>query len=83
MVVSIVVVILIRVDFILHHCLGKSIGKPDILSWRPDYGNSLYDNENMILLKLEYLTVYTLKELRFEEEKYNLLINIYQETKTG
>jgi len=30
----------------------------------------------MILLKLEYLAVYILKELVFEEEKYGILIDI-------
>ena len=35
--------------------------KLNVLSQMLDHSNSLYDDENMILLKLEYITVYTLK----------------------
>jgi len=55
-------------DFILHHCLNKSISKIDTLSQRLDHRDISYDNKDMILLKLEYLIVYTIKELVIEED---------------
>ena len=43
---------LARFDFVLYHYLNKFIDKLDILFQRPDYVNGLYDNKNVILLKL-------------------------------
>ena len=63
-------------NFILYHCLNKSIGKLDTLSQRLDYRDISHDNEDMILLKLEYLTVYTIKEIVIEEEEYSLLLKL-------
>ena len=37
-------------DFKLIHCPGRSIGKPDVLSQRPDHDNRASDNEDIILL---------------------------------
>jgi len=37
-------------DFKLIHCPGHSMGKPDMLSRRPDYGNRASDNKDLILL---------------------------------
>ncbi len=42
-----------RFDFSLHHRPGKSSGKPDALSRRPDHGTGQNDNEDVILLKPE------------------------------
>ena len=70
-------------DFILYHCLNKSIGKLDTLSQRLDYKDISHDNEDMILLKLEYLTVYTIKELVIEEEEYSLLLKIHWNNRLG
>jgi len=41
---------LARFNFKLIHCLGRSMGKPDALSWRLDHGNGASDNEDVILL---------------------------------
>ena len=68
---------LIRFDFVLHHYLDKSIEKPDTLSQKLDYGNSLCNNENIVLIKLEFLIIYTMEDLTFEEEEYSLLIDIH------
>jgi len=35
--------------------------KPDIISKRPDYGNSLHDNKDVVLIKLEFLVVYVIE----------------------
>jgi len=37
-------------DFKLIHCPGHSMGKPDMLSQRLDYGNRASDNKDLILL---------------------------------
>jgi len=41
---------LARFDFKLTYRPGHSIGKPDVLSWRPDHGKGTSDNEDVILL---------------------------------
>jgi len=48
---------LARFDFKLIHHPGRSMGKPDALSWRPDHGNGASDNENVALLRLELIAV--------------------------
>jgi len=53
------------------------MNKPNTLSQRPDYSNSSYNNENVILFKLEYLAVCVLEGLVFKREKYGLLADIY------
>jgi len=52
-------------------CLNKFMGKLGMLSWRLDHSNGLHNNNNMILIKLEFLIVYTIEELTFKEEKPN------------
>jgi len=37
-------------DFKLIYCPGRSMRKPDVLSWRPDHSNRASDNEDVILL---------------------------------
>jgi len=41
---------LARFDFLLHHCPGHTMGKPNTLSRRSDHGNGASDNENIVLL---------------------------------
>jgi len=41
---------LARFDFLLHHCLGCTMGKPDALSRRADHGKRALDNKNIVLL---------------------------------
>jgi len=47
-----------------------------VLFQRLDYSDSSHDNKDMVLIKLEFLTVYVIEVLGFEEEKCSLLINI-------
>jgi len=54
---------LARFDFLLHHRPGHTMGKPDVLSRRADHGNGASDNENIVLLRPEFLAVRAL-ELR-------------------
>ena len=51
-----------RFDFSLHHRPGKSSGKPDALSRRPDHGKGENDNEDVTLLKPSYFLVQALKQ---------------------
>jgi len=37
-------------DFKLVHCPGRSMGKPNALSQRPDHGKGASDNEDVVLL---------------------------------
>jgi len=41
---------LARFDFLLHHCPGRTMGKPDALSRRADHRNGALENENIVLL---------------------------------
>jgi len=41
---------LARFDFLLHHCPGHTMGKPDALSRRADHGNGASNNKNIVLL---------------------------------
>jgi len=41
---------LARFDFLLHHCPGRTMGKPDALSRRADHGNRASNNENIVFL---------------------------------
>jgi len=57
---------LARFDFKLVHCPGRSMGKPDTLSRRPDHGKGASDNEDMVLLQLELIAVQALEGLYLE-----------------
>ena len=54
-----------------------------MLSQRLDYGDSSHNNKDMVLIKLEFLTVCVIEVLGFEEEKCSLLINICWDKKVG
>jgi len=41
---------LVRFDFKLTHRPGRCMGKPDMLSWRPDHGKGASNNEDVVLL---------------------------------
>ena len=38
--------------------------------------NGLYHNDNVVLLKLEYLVVYILEELVFKREEHSFFVDI-------
>jgi len=48
---------LARFDFKLTHRPGRSMEKPDVLSWRPDHGKGTSNNEDVVLLRLELLAI--------------------------
>ena len=47
-----------------------------MLSQRLDHSNGLYNNKDIVLIKLEFLTVYTIERLILKEKKYSLLTDI-------
>jgi len=57
---------LVHFDFKLAHCPGRSMGKLDMLSWRPDHGKGTSDNEDVVLLRPELLAVQVLKGVQLE-----------------
>jgi len=53
-------------DFKLIHRPGRSMGKPDALSRRPDHGKGTSDNEDVVLLRPELIAVQALEGLHLE-----------------
>jgi len=53
-------------DFKLIHCPGRSMGKPNMLLWRPDHGNGASDNKDVVLLRTELLAIQALKGVQLE-----------------
>src|SRR5262249_3069956 len=51
-----------RFDFVLVHRPGKSSGKPDALSRRPDHGKGENDNKDVVLLKPDFFRIQALKQ---------------------
>ena len=68
---------LARFDFVLYYYLSKFISKLDIQSQRLEYDNSLYNNKDVVLLKLEYLAVCALERLVLKGEEYSFLMDIH------
>jgi len=57
---------LARFDFKLVYRPGRSMGKPNALSWRPNHGNRASDNEDVVLLRPELIAVRALEGLHLE-----------------
>jgi len=69
---------LARFDFLLHHCPGRTIGKPDALSRRADHGNGASDNENVVLLRPEFLAVHALEGVKLMGVEQKILSDIHR-----
>ena len=69
---------LARFNFLLHHRPGRAMGKPDILSRRADHGNGASDNENVVLLQLEFLAVHALEGVELTGVEQKILSNIHK-----
>jgi len=67
---------LARFDFLLHHRPGHTMGKPDALSRRADHGNGASDNDNIVLLRLEFLVVHALEGVELTGVEQKILSNI-------
>jgi len=67
---------LARFDFLLHHCPGRTMGKPNALSRRADHGNRASDNENVVLLQPEFLAVRALEGVELTGVEQKILSDI-------
>jgi len=74
---------LARFDFLLHHCLGRTMGKPDALSRRADHGNGASDNENIVLLRPEFLAVRALEGMELTGIEQKILSDICKGNRNG
>jgi len=74
---------LARFDFLLHHCPGCTMGKPDALSRRADYGNGVSDNENIVLLRPEFLAVCALEGIELTDMEQKILSDICKGNQNG
>jgi len=54
------------------------MGKPDTLSRRADYGNGASNNENVVLLQLEFLAVHALEGVELTGVEQKILSNIHK-----
>jgi len=69
---------LTRFGFLLHHRPRCTMDKLDALSRRADHGNGASDNENIVLLQLEVLTVYTLEGMELTGIEQKILLDIHK-----
>jgi len=74
---------LARFDFKLIHHPGRSMGKPDALSWRPDHGKGISDNKDVVFLRPELIAVQALKGLHLEGPERDILREIRQGNQKG
>jgi len=54
------------------------MGKPDALSKRADHGNRASDNENVVLLRLEFLVVHALEGVELTGIEQKILSDIHK-----
>jgi len=54
------------------------MGKPDVLWRRADHGNGASDNDNIVLLRLEFLVVRALEGVELTGVEQKILSNIYK-----
>jgi len=74
---------LARFDFLLHHCPGCTMGKPDALSRRANHGNGASDNENIVLLRPEFLAVRALEGVELTGIEQKILSDIRKGNRNG
>jgi len=74
---------LARFDFLLHHHSECTMGKPDALSRRANHGNGASDNENVVLLRLEFLAVCALEGVELTGVEQKILSDICKGNRNG
>ena len=74
---------LVCFDFKLIYCLGHYIGKPDMLSRRPDHGKRASSNKDVVLLQPELLVIRALKGVQMEGLEQDILREICQGNQRG
>ena len=66
-------------DFIMHHWLGRSMGRSDALLCQVDHGSGANDNENIVLLTLDLFVIWALEGLELIGEEKEILREIKRE----
>jgi len=74
---------LARFNFLLHHCPRRAMGKPDALSRRANHGNRASNNENIVLLRPEFLAVHALEGMELTGIEQKILSNICKGNQNG
>jgi len=74
---------LARFDFLLHHHPRHTMGKPDTLSRRADHRNRASDNENVVLLRPEFLAVRALEGVELTGVEQKILSDIHKGNQNG
>jgi len=74
---------LARFDFLLHHRPRRTMGKPDALSRRADHGNGASDNEDVILLRPEFLAVRAMEGVELTGVEQKILSDICKGNRNG
>jgi len=59
------------------------MGKPDALLRRADHGNGASDNENIVLLQLEFLAVRALEGVELTGVEQKILSDIHKRNQNG
>jgi len=59
------------------------MGKPDALSRRADHRNGALDNENIVLLRPEFLAVRALEGVELTGVEQKILSDIHKENRNG
>ena len=59
------------------------MGKLDALSRRADHGNGASDNENIVLLRPEFLAVYALEGVKLTGVEQKILSDIHRGNRNG
>jgi len=67
---------LAQFDFLLYHCLRCTIGKLDVLLRRANHESGALDNENIVLLQLEFLAVCALEGVELTGVEQKILSDI-------
>ena len=70
-------------DFRLIHCPGRSMGKPDALSQRPDHGKGASNNRDVVLLQPELFAIRALEGVQLEGLERDILREIRQGNQKG
>ena len=74
---------LARFDFLLHHRPRCTMGKLDVLSRRADHRNGASDNENVVLLRPEFLAVCALEGVELTGMEQKILSDIRKGNRNG
>jgi len=74
---------LARFNFLLHHHPGRTMGKLDALSRRADHGNGASNNEDVVLLRPEFLAVRAMEGVELTGIEQKILSDIHKGNRNG